>query len=84
MTEEEFDPTGGTLALNPLPPQQSGLAMGATQTFRQAGAVATAWLLVPPKVRAEAGVRSRPHDTQAKAPGIEGPERIAQGPRNDR
>jgi hypothetical protein len=37
MTDEEFDPTGGALALNALPAQQSGLAAGANQTFRQAG-----------------------------------------------
>src|ERR671923_1851093 len=37
MTEEQFDPTGGALALKALPPQQSGLAAGANQILRQAG-----------------------------------------------
>ena len=94
-----FNPTGSALALNALPDEQSGLAAGANDTFRQtgvavgiaalgtlvpagaalggnpqayvdglhhaliasavialAGAVATAWLLVPARKRAQAEV----------------------------
>ena len=94
-----FNPTGSALALNALPDEQSGLAAGANDTFRQtgvavgiaalgtlvpqgaalggnpqayvdglhhaliasaalaiAGAVATAWLLIPAKSPAEAAV----------------------------
>ncbi len=94
-----FNPTGSALALNALPDEQSGLAAGANDTFRQtgvavgiaalgtlvpqgaalggnpqayvdglhhaliasaalaiAGAVATAWLLIPVKSPAEAAV----------------------------
>ena len=50
MTEEQFDPRGGALALNALPPHQSGLAAGANQTFRQAGVavgIAALGTLVP-------------------------------------
>src|SRR5260370_40664524 len=46
-----FNPTGSALALNALPDEQSGLAVGANDTFRQAGvAVGSAPLrtLVPP------------------------------------
>jgi hypothetical protein len=32
-----FNPTGSALALNALPDEQSGLAAGANDTFRQAG-----------------------------------------------
>lgn len=39
------NPTGSALALNALPPEQSGLASGANDTFRQTGvAVGIAWL----------------------------------------
>ena len=94
-----FNPTGSALALNALPDEQSGLAAGANDTFRQtgvavgiaalgtlvpagrspgreppvirrrpapradrerragvAGAVATAWLLIPAESPAEAAV----------------------------
>jgi MFS family permease len=94
-----FNPTASALALNALPDEQSGLAAGANDTFRQAGvavgiaalgtlvpadaalggnlqsyvdglhhaliasavlafagAVATAWLLLPGKAQAEADV----------------------------
>jgi hypothetical protein len=50
MTEDELDPTGGALALDALPPQQSGLAAGANQTLRQAGVavgIAALGTLVP-------------------------------------
>ncbi len=40
-----FNPSGSALALAALPPEQSGLAAGANDTFRQAGlAVGVAWL----------------------------------------
>lgn len=40
-----FNPAGSALALEALPPQQSGLASGANDTFRQTGvAVGIAWL----------------------------------------
>jgi EmrB/QacA subfamily drug resistance transporter len=39
------NPTGSALALDALPPEQSGLASGASDTFRQTGvAVGIAWL----------------------------------------
>jgi len=40
-----FNPAGSALALDALPPEQSGLASGANDTFRQTGvAVGIAWL----------------------------------------
>ncbi|MGH2925255.1 MAG: MFS transporter [Solirubrobacterales bacterium] len=45
-----FNPTGSALALNALPDQQSGLAAGANDTFRQAGVavgIAALGTLVP-------------------------------------
>ncbi|GAA3552283.1 MFS transporter [Nocardioides daeguensis] len=40
-----FNPSGSALALTALPPEQSGLAAGANDTFRQTGlAVGVAWL----------------------------------------
>jgi EmrB/QacA subfamily drug resistance transporter len=45
-----FNPTGSELALNALPPQQSGLAAGANDTFRQTGVavgIAALGTLVP-------------------------------------
>ncbi len=40
-----FNPSGSALALDALPPEQSGLAAGANDTFRQTGlAVGVAWL----------------------------------------
>ncbi|GAA4104782.1 MFS transporter [Nocardioides kongjuensis] len=40
-----FNPSGSALALAALPPEQSGLAAGANDTFRQTGlAVGVAWL----------------------------------------
>ena len=45
-----FNPTGSALALNALPDEQSGLAAGANDTFRQAGVavgIAALGALVP-------------------------------------
>ena len=45
-----FNPTGSALALNALPDEQSGLAAGANDTFRQAGVavgIAALGTLVP-------------------------------------
>lgn len=45
-----FNPTGSALALNALPPEQSGLAAGANDTFRQTGVavgIAALGTLVP-------------------------------------
>ena len=45
-----FNPTGSELALNALPPEQSGLAAGANDTFRQTGVavgIAALGTLVP-------------------------------------
>ena len=46
-----FNPTGSALALNALPDEQSGLAAGANDTFRQTGVavgIAALGTLVPP------------------------------------
>ena len=53
-----FNPTGSALALNALPDEQSGLAAGANDTFRQTGVavgIAALGTLVP----AERGARRR-------------------------
>ena len=56
-----FNPTGSALALNALPDEQSGLAAGANDTFRQAGVavgIAALGTLVPPAPRS-AGISRR-------------------------
>jgi EmrB/QacA subfamily drug resistance transporter len=55
-----FNPTGSALALNALPHEQSGLAAGANDTFRQAGVavgIAALGTLVP-QARRSAGISS--------------------------